>query len=626
MAGHGYRDTQVNDIYRFEIFMDYSFLDLLTLLGAVGLFLYGMKVMSEGLQKVAGERMRSILSAMTKNRFTGLFTGILITALIQSSSASTVMVVSFVNAGLMSLADSMAVIMGANVGTTATSWLITLFGFKVDITAFTLPLIGVSIPFLFASKSSYKSTAECLIGFAMLFMGLEFINDNVPDLQSNPEVFGFLVEYTSMGFLSIIIFLIVGCVLTMIIQSSSAAFAIILIMCSKGWIQFDIACAMVLGSNIGTTITPVIASLGGNTAARKAALGHVMFNCFGTVWALILFYPFVAMNVDITKAVGLGDPHGLISYLDNLQATDPAAHQLAVSGGGDAAMKAQMAHLQLAVSFGLSIFHTAFNIVNVLLMIWFTKYFVKIADYIIKPKHKEDDEFQLKYISTGMLTAGELNISQAQHEITVYAERVKRMFEMVKQLQHTTPDTEEFNSLYSRIGKYESISDRMEIEIANYLNRVVDSRLSYESKIRIAAMLTIVGEIESMADSCNRLAHTMSRQHEAKVTFNETVEHNVESMFRYVSEAIDNMLVVVKEMDADNVAEKSLSDCYNKEREINNFRNTIRSENIENINQKIYPYQEGIFYMDIIGECEKLGDYIINVIDGVKSQLPVPAK
>ena len=606
--------------------MDYSFLDFLTLIGAVGLFLYGMKVMSEGLQKVAGDRMRSILSAMTKNRFTGLFTGILITALIQSSSASTVMVVSFVNAGLMSLADSMAVIMGANVGTTATSWLITLFGFKVDISAFTLPLIGLSIPFLFANKSSYKSAAECFIGFAMLFMGLNFINANVPDLQSNPEVFGFLTEYTSMGFLSILIFLVVGCVMTMIIQSSSAAFAIILIMCSKGWIQFDIACAMVLGSNIGTTITPVIASLGGNTAAKKAALGHVMFNCFGTVWALILFYPFVAMNVEITKAAGLGDPHGLMSYLNNLQATDSTAYQLAVSGGGDAAMVAQMAHLQLAVSFGLSIFHTAFNVVNVLLMIWFTKYFVKIADFIIKPKHKDDDEFQLKYISSRMLNSGELNISQAQHEITVYAERVKRMFGMVKQLQRLDPDTEEFNALYSRIGKYEEISDRMEIEIANYLNRVVENRLSYESKMRIASMLTIVGEIESIADSCNRLAHTMVRQHEAKVTFHDTVGQNIDAMFRYISEAIDNLLVVIHSMDADSVDEKDLNNCYNKEREINNFRNTLRTDNIENINRKLYPYQEGIFYMDIICECEKLGDYIINVIDSVKSQLPAVAK
>ncbi len=606
--------------------MHYSFLDFLTLLGAVGLFLYGMKVMSEGLQKVAGDRMRSILSAMTKNRFTGLFTGVLITALIQSSSASTVMVVSFVNAGLMSLADSMAVIMGANVGTTVTSWLITLFGFKVNISALTLPLIGLSVLFLFSNKSTYKSAAECFIGFAMLFMGLDFINSNVPDLQSNPEVFGFLTEYASMGFLSIIIFLVVGCVLTMIIQSSSAAFAIILIMCSKGWIQFDIACAMVLGSNIGTTITPVIASLGANTAAKKAALGHVMFNGFGTVWALALFYPFVAMNVEITKSVGLGDPHGLMTYLDGLQSTDPATYQLAVAGDGDAAVMAQIAHLQLAVSFGLSIFHTAFNVVNVLLMIWFTKYFVKIANMLVKAKHKEDDEFQLKYISSRMLTAGELNISQAQREIVVYAERIERMFGMVKQLQHTKPDTEEFNTLYSRIGKYEDISDRMEIEIANYLNRVVENRLSYESKMRVASMLTVVGEIESIADSCNRLAHTMSRQHEAGVTFNEAIEQNVDAMFRYVSDALEDMLVVLRGIGTDGIGEKDIDNCYNKEREINNFRNVLRAGNIENINRKIYPYQEGIFYMDIICESEKLGDYIVNVIDGVKPQISAVTK
>ena len=290
--------------------MQYDFLDFLTLLGAVGLFLYGMKVMSEGLQKVAGDRMRNIMSVMTKNRVAGLFTGFFITALIQSSSASTVMVVSFVNAGLMSLADSMAVIMGANVGTTATAWLISVFGVQMDMNDFILPLIGVAMPFMFSKKSNTKSMAEFGIGFALLFLGLEYISANVPELDAG--TLAFLREYTDMGFGSIVLFAIAGMLITMVIQSSSAAFAIIMIMCGKGWISFEIGCAMVLGSNIGTTITPLLASLGANVAAKKAALGHVMFNCFGTVWALALFYPLVSGVTEITEAMGQGDPHATI--------------------------------------------------------------------------------------------------------------------------------------------------------------------------------------------------------------------------------------------------------------------------------------------------------------------------
>lgn len=569
--------------------MQYSFLDFLTLIGAVGLFLYGMKVMSEGLQKVAGDRMRSIMSAMTKNRFTGLFTGFIITALIQSSSASTIMVVSFVNAGLMSLADSMAVIMGANVGTTFTAWIISFFG-KVDINAFMLPLIGFATAFLFSSKSNHKSIAELLIGFALLFIGLDYINSSVPELDG--EALEFLKDYTGMGYGSVLLFALVGLVITMIIQSSSAAFAIIMIMCLKGWIGFDIACAMVLGSNIGTTITPIIASLGANDAAKKAAFGHLLFNCFGVLWALILIYPLIDLVAAISQFFGFGNP------------------EVVTAGTGH----------DTTLSYALSIFHTIFNVINVCILIWFTKQFVKVGDFIFKSKkrHKEDDEFQLKYISSRMLSASELNITQAQREIVVYAERVNRMFGMVKSLLHTKPESEEFNKIYSRIGKYEEISDRMEIEIANYLNKVIDGRLSYDGKLKISAMMNIVSEIESIADSCNNLGRTMVRQHEAKIVFNEMIVENIETMFKYVSEALDNMLLILREIETAN--EKDIMESYNKEREINNYRNSLRSENVENVNQKIYPYEEGIFYMDIICESEKLGDYIVNVVDGVKAQ------
>ena len=346
--------------------MDYNFLNFLCLLGAVGLFLYGMKVMSEGLQKAAGDRLRGILSAMTKNRFTGTLTGCAITALIQSSSASTVMVVSFVNAGLMTLAQSMAVIMGANVGTTFTAWIISLFGFKMDIAAATLPLIALAVVLLFSNRSKAKSIGEFLIGFSFLFMGLDLISANVPDLQSNPEMFAVLKDYASMGFMSILIFALVGLVLTMIIQSSAATFAITLIMCSKGWITFDLACALVLGSNIGTTVTPILASMSGNVAAKRTAMGHLLFNLLGTFWCLIIFMPFADFNAWLTEAIGQGDPTQLYRYVTNLEATSPEIYNHlfdhSLPDGTD--VLTSIAKMQMSVSFGLSIFHTTFNLVN----------------------------------------------------------------------------------------------------------------------------------------------------------------------------------------------------------------------------------------------------------------------
>lgn len=600
--------------------MNYSLLDFLTLLGAVGLFLYGMKVMSEGLQKVAGDRLRNILSAMTKNRFTGVSTGILITALIQSSSASTVMVVSFVNAGLMSLSQSMAVIMGANIGTTFTAWIISIFGFKVNIYAFAIPLIGLAIPFLFSKKSNYKSLGEFIIGFSFLFMGLEHISTSVPDLKSSPEIFSFLQAYTSKGFVSVLIFIGVGLIVTMIIQSSAATFAIVLVMGTKGWISFDMSCAIVLGSNIGTTITPILASLSGNSAAKKAALGHFLFNFFGTLWTIIIFFPFVDLNVWITESLHQGNPTALMNYAHTLEITNPQAYQAAVTGTMAASnpIMMKMAFLQFSVSFGLSMFHTVFNIINLLIMIWFTDGYVKITNFLIKSKHKEDEEFQLKFISRGLLNASELNITQAQREIAVYAERVDRMLDMVKDFIHTKPNTEEYSHLFSRIEKYEEISDRMEIEIANYLNKVVDGRLSYEGKLKVAAMLNIVTEIESIADSCNNMARTIIRKDDAKAPFTPEIYHNIDTMIGFVKEAMDNMLSILR--DFDNVHEANLMVNYNKEREINNYRNLLRKENIENINGKLYEYESGIYYMDVVCEAEKLGDYIVNVIEGVEHQ------
>lgn len=580
--------------------MDYSLLDFLTLLGAVGIFLYGMTLMSEGLQKAAGNGLRNILGAMTRNRFTGALTGFSITALIQSSSASTVMVVSFVSAGLMTLAQSVAVIMGANVGTTATAWIITLFGFKVDIGAFAIPIIAFCIPLLFSSNSKRKSIGEIILGFALLFIGLDWIEANVPDLKSSPEIFGFLTHYADMGYVSVLLFVLIGIITTMIIQSSSAAIAIVLIMCTKGWITFDLACAMILGSNIGTTITPIIASLGANLAAKRAALCHLMFNVLGTIWALALFIPFTDLTVWVTEHLGQGDPTELYAAINGSTPADPT--QIAIMAGW--------------ASFGLSIFHTIFNLINLSVMIWMTGFYVKVVEKIMPSKHKGDDEFQLTYISSGRVAASELNMAQAEKEIGVFAKRVSRMLDMAQNLVHTKEGSEEFNKLYSRLEKYEEISDRMEIEIANYLNRCAEGRLSNQGKQRIAAMLNIISEIESIADSCFGVAKILARKQEGHVAFNDEIYGNIDSMFAYVKKAMKNMMVLLE--DLEDVREEDIIVSYNHEREINNMRNNLRVANIENINNRHYEYQAGIYYMDLIGDLERTGDYIINVVDTVK--------
>lgn len=597
--------------------MNYSILDFLGLLGAVGLFLYGMKVMSEGLQKAAGDRLRNILSAMTRNRFTGLLTGCAITALIQSSSASTVMVVSFVNAGLMTLAQSMAVIFGANVGTTFTAWIIALFGFKADVSVAVLPLIALAVVLLFTNKSKAKSIGEFLIGFAFLFMGLDMISNYVPDLQANPDLFAALRAYTTMGYKSILIFLMVGLVVTAVIQSSAGTFAIVLIMCTKGWISFDLACAVVLGSNIGTTITPIIASMSGNVAAKRASMGHLLFNLLGTVWCVLVFVPFASMNAWLTEAIGQGNPEALYGFVNQIEATDPEIYNHLFDNSLPAGhhVLQQIATMQASVSFGLSIFHTTFNIVNVAIMIWFTKVYVKIVEWLV-PSRRSDDEFTLKFISRGLMGASELNIAQAEKEMSVYAERVYRMIGMAHELVHTKEKSEEYNKLLSRIEKYEDISDRMELEIARYLNRLAEGRLSNEGKVRIAAMLGIISEIESIADCCLGIGKILNRKIESGAEFTEGIYENIDTMYTYVDDAMRMMIAELKNIE--NIAERPLNASYNKEREINNMRNSLRSQNIENINNGVYAYQAGIYYMDIISDLERTGDYIINVVDTLR--------
>lgn len=597
--------------------MDYSFFDFLTLIGSLGLFLYGMKVMSEGLQKVAGDKLRSILSVMTTNRFTGVLTGVLITALIQSSSATTVMVVSFVNAGLLSLTQSVSVIMGANVGTTVTAWIISLFGFKVNISVFALPLIGICIPLIFSNKSKRKSWGEFLMGFAFLFMGLDFLKSSVPDLQSNPEILSALQGYTTMGYPSLLLFLLLGTVLTIIVQSSSATVAITLIMCTKGWIPFEMAAAMVLGENIGTTITANIAAISANISARRAAIAHLMFNIFGVIWVLIIFYPFTKMVAWIVTSYGPGNPYEMQQFLSTL---DPATISLITAPGAELtdphliALQKQLFSLQVSVSYGLSLFHTIFNITNVFIMVWFVKFYVYVCSVIIKSKKEGDEEeFQLRYISSGMLSTSELSLMQAKKEIAVFGDRTLRMFNMVEDLYHEKEENN-FLKIYSRIEKYENISDRMEIEIANYLTFVSEGRLSSESKEEIRTMLRAVTEIESIADSCNNLARSIRRRNDGKSIFSNELNMHMNQMFTLVQKAIIRMNEVLHKQDT---VHEDINQSYNLENEINNYRNQLKNHNMEDVDAKKYGYQDGVYYMDMVSECEKLADYVLNVVQAI---------
>ena len=554
--------------------MEYSFYDFLKLIGSLGLFLYGMKIMSEGLQKVAGDRLRSILTAMTTNRVTGVLTGVLIAALIQSSSATTVMVVSFVNAGLLTLAESISVIMGANIGTTVTAWIISIFGFKVDMAAFALPLLAIALPLIFSGKSNRKSVGEFIFGFSFLFMGLSYLKANAPDLNANPEMLAFVQNYTDMGFFSILLFLFIGTILTMIVQASAATMAITLIMCANGWISLELGAALVLGENIGTTITANLAALTANTQAKRAALAHFVFNVFGVIWVLIIFHPFMQLVNWVVDTF--------------FQTSNP----------------------EVAISYKLSAFHSIFNICNVCILIWGVKLIERTVCALIHPK-EEDEEPRLRFITGGMLSTAELSILQARKEIHLFAERTHRMFGMVQDLLHTEKD-DDFNKLFSRIEKYENISDNMELEIANYLNQVSEGRLSSESKLQIRAMLREVTEIESIGDSCYNLARTINRKRQTNQDFTEKQYEHIHFMMKLTNDALAQMIVVVEKPEHQSI---DINKSFNIENEINNYRNQLKNQNILDVNNKEYDYQMGVYYMDIIAECEKLGDYIVNVVE-----------
>jgi len=598
--------------------MNYSFLDFLTLIGAIGMFLYGMKIMSEGLQKAAGDKLRNILSAMTTNRVTGVLTGFLVTAIIQSSTATTVMVVSFVNAKLLSLAQAIGVIMGANVGTTLTAWIISFFGFKVDMGLLAIPFIGLCIPLIFSKNNNRRYIGEFIMGFALLFLAISYLKNSVPDLQSHPEILSFIQNYTSMGFGSVVLFMLIGTLLTIILQSSTATIAITIIMCTKGWVPLEIATAMVLGENIGTTITANIAAINANIQAKRAAFAHFIFNMFGVCWMLAVFYYFTDMVTWLVTKYGPSNPTELFSYLNTLspEIIEQVTSNQRLTDPGLIAIQQKIMSLQVSVSYSLSLFHTLYNIVNVGMMIWFVNVYVKICNFVINPKNVNDEEeFQLKYISGGMFSTPELSLVQAKQEIALYGKRIHRMFGMVKELYYEE-DSDKFLKLYGRIEKYEQISDRMELEIANYLTKVLEGRLSSFGKENVRMMLRAISEIESVADSCNNLAKAIKRRNDGKSEFIDSQNNSISQMFSLCDSTIVRMNELLEKPEQD-IADDDITLSTNIENEINNYRNKLKNDNIENIDAKKYAYSDGIYYMDIVSECEKLGDYVINVVQSI---------
>ena len=550
-----------------------TILNIFSLLGSLAMFLYGMKIMSEGLEKFAGDRLRFVLASMTKNRVMGVLTGIFVTALIQSSSATTVMIVSFVNAGLMNLTQAIGVIMGANIGTTVTAWVISAIGFKINIAAFAIPLLAFGMPLIFSSNSKRKSIGEFIFGFSFLFMGLSFLQQAANDMNIGALVANMLAHVSSSSYWTILLFVLVGALVTMLVQASAATMAITLMLFDMNipGFGFEQAAALAMGQNIGTTITAFMASLTGNTQARRAALAHMFFNVFGVVIILPFFYPACdGVSWFVTHVMGAGN--------------NPL--------------------------FKLSAFHTAFNIFNTLLLIWFVKQIEELVCKIL-PLKEQDEEYRLKYISAGLLSTAELSILEAQKEINSFAERCQRMYGFTKTLLDTDNE-KDFMNLFSRIEKYEAITDRMEVEIANYLNKVAEGRLSSESKTEIQMMLRQISELESIGDSCFNIGRSLNRKREhGEESFTPQQHEHIVMMMSLVDQAFDEMVLKVEHP----AQRKNINKSYNIEHEINNFRNQLKNQNVRDVENGKYSYQLGVYYVDLIAECEKVGDYILNVVE-----------
>ena len=564
-------------------------LQVFTLLGALGMFLYGMNLMSSGLQKAAGERLRGFLSAMTSNPLKGVLTGMGITAIIQSSSATTVMVVSFVNAGLLTLVQAIGVIMGANIGTTITAWMVAFLGFKADISILAIPLMLFGFLFSNSKKDQRKNIGELIVGFCLLFLGLSFMKESVPDLRQTPEVLEFVSTWSSHGFGSVLLFLLFGTILTLVLQSSSATMAITLIMLSMGWIPFGMACAMVLGENIGTTITANIAASIGNTQAKRAAMSHTIFNVFGVLWALILFNPFLRLVGLITEKL-FGLPN-------------PAAEGFSVPGPTSPEGTAAL--------YGLSMLHTLFNMTNTLILVWFTGLIGKAVSWIIRtPENQEKEVFRLKYISAGPLATPELSVDQAFDEIIHFAQISKNGAAYAKEAINES-ELDKFEELRSKLVKYEEISDRIEYEIASFLNSVSADEISESTSIKIKAMYKIVGELESLGDSGETISRILSRKNIHKKVFDADTIKNLNAMADALDEAYDAMIANLVAAHKGELA--NIANAYNAEDRLNTLRNNFRDVVIEEIDNGGKNYQTSVYYMDIINEYERMGDFMINV-------------
>lgn len=551
------------------------------LIGALALLMFGMKTMSDSLQKMAGPQLRHVLGTMTTNRLTGILTGTLITAAVQSSTATTVMTVSFVNAGLLTLAQAISVIMGANIGTTLTAWIMSA-GFSFNITDFVWPAFFIAIILIYSKKR--KIIGDFIFGISFMFLGLGTLRQTGidMDLAHNQPVLEFFASFDPHSFQTTITFLIIGSILTMCVQSSAAVMAITMILCSTGVLPIYQGIALVMGENIGTTVTSNVAALTANTQARRAAMAHMVFNIFGVLWILCIFHPFIHLVC------------GWVGFDDAMEKTDP--HFVANA---------------TKLSFVLAAFHTTFNLANTFILVWFIPQIEKLVCKIIRPKKNTDeDDFRLRFIQSGIMKTPEISVLEAQKEIHCFAERIQRMFGMVKTLLGETNE-EKFVKLYSRIEKYEGISDNMEIEIAKYLNQVSDSHLSDETKAKIRAMLREISEIESIGDSCFNIARTLNRRFKGKEDFITSQYEHMHQMMELTDNALTQMNITLVGHKGDNDANLS----FNVENEINNYRNQLKSQNINDVNNHLYTYAIGTMYMDIIQECEKLGDYVVNVVE-----------
>jgi len=563
--------------------MSYGIIDVFSLLGALGFFIYGMKVMSEGIQKVAGKKMRNILEAMTSSRIKGIFTGFFLTALVQSSSATTVMVVSFVNAGLLNLTESIGVIMGANIGTTITAWIVSvsITDYTFNISSLALPILAIGVPLLFTIKSNTKAWGETLVGFALVFMGLAALKTAVPDLKSNPEILAFLQSYVNLGYLSVLLFVIIGTIITIIVQSSSAAMAVTLVMANQGWIPFELAAAMVLGENIGTTITANLAALVANVYAKRSARAHLIFNVAGVLWMLIAFVPTIS---------------GISKYMQSTMGVSPLVEAS-------------------VIPIGLSIFHTAFNLVNTLVLVGFTN---KIATLVTKmvPSKGDDEEFHLEYISRNIMPTPEISILEARKELAKLALITIKMSDFAHKLI-AQKENKSRKKMMAKMKTYEEITDRIEIEVANFLAKVAEGNISEDASKRTRSLLSNANDLERIGDIFYQISLTIERQLESGKWFHKSQSQNLIQIYSVLDEALE----IMRENLIDDSSDINISRAAEKEREINAIRNELKRDYLKKIENGDYQVKEAVHYLDLINYCEKAADHVFNVSKGIAGQI-----